>query len=287
MHEKRELSHLSDTINDFNKALRTAGDGHMKFVARNADARVGFGIARLRVAVEAVSSSLFPRNTADITSIKWLSRRRLGITALVDSVFEAEDGRGWVTEIWVKRRDKYQLAVSRLRVGSVKPAYEALRQTRPRVESDRLRRDIVARESAALKGQFAAFRQAYNSGDHKAVTNLFAEGADAIPVFSFLQGRAQILGNKPAIGEKAERMTSGALVSNPARGAVEASQITGGEPKVVRFLNSRLAVVDGTATIGGIPQAHGYAPKELTGVYTDIWGKVGAEWKMSGSRAWF
>jgi ketosteroid isomerase-like protein len=146
----------------------------------------------------------------------------------------------------------------------------------------------VKAEEKALRQNFKRWRAAFNKGDGKALMAMFTPKCDAIPVFSFLDGRAQILNGRTAVGDKAERMNPGAAVSNPNPNARNAgAALVDGEPKVVRFLSPTLAVVDGTAHISGIPNAHGFAPSEMKGVYMDVWRKVGGNWQIESSRAWF
>ncbi|MDP9106901.1 MAG: nuclear transport factor 2 family protein [Candidatus Eremiobacteraeota bacterium] len=232
------------------------------------------------------------RASADVMATKWLGHD----IALVDSVAETPKGRGWFTEIWHKSDGKsYVVAASRTRVGTAAASYEALDKTSAHTLHDAKGATKNSGDEAALRANFKTFRAAFNSGDSKTLVNLFTESTDAIVAFSFLEGRAQILNGRMAVGKKADRMAFGTEVSNPAPaaaahgggGAAKGAAFVSGEPKVIRFLSSTVAVVDGTAAITNIPVAHGFAPREMKGVYTDVWVKTGGNWQIEGARPWF
>jgi hypothetical protein len=224
------------------------------------------------------------RKTAEVISMTWLDKD----IVLVDSVAEDERRhRIWFSEIWRRGelRDYSQAKVTSMRIrhGSPDKHFESLSRARQRfVSTAGTRRD----DEEALRAQFKAFRTAFNNSDSKGVVALFTAQCDAIPVFSFLNGRAQIIKGRAAVGAKANRMgpPDRNIDSDPqAKGA---SFVTG-EPKLIRFMSDTVAVVDGTAEIGNIPKGHGFAPADMTGVYTDMWKKSSAGWRMQGSRAWF
>jgi ketosteroid isomerase-like protein len=263
------------------KDLRTVAP----FFADRADFGSVRGIMRGWDEIAATSGELLSlRESADVVSSKWLSKE----IALVDGVFDTGEGRGWFTEIWHKSDGKnYLISLSRSRVGSPSASFDAFSRLSPHTIPNDDLGSIQQEEEEELRKQFKAFRTAINNGDSKGVAALFTPDCDAIVAFSFLQGRAQILNGRTAVGDKADRMNPGALVSNPATLESQGANFVGGEPKVIRFLSPTVAVVDGTAEIAGIPRAHGFSPKEMTGVYTDVWHKSDGQWLIAGSRPWF
>ena len=205
---------------------------------------------------------------------------------LVDSVFETEKGiRNWFTEIWHKTEKDHQIVSFRVRVGTSTASFEGLSKLSPKTVSDAVSIEVQNKEAEALRSNFKNFRAAFNKGDTKGVVALCTHSCDAIPVFSFLQGRSQILQGQGAMGGKGDRMF-GQDVINPDPNRQGAAYV-GGEPKVLRFLSGHVAVVDGTAEITNIPSAHGFAPRELKGVYSTVWVKTGGNWLAEGARAWF
>jgi ketosteroid isomerase-like protein len=210
------------------------------------------------------------RASADVVSIKWLSK---GV-ALVDSAAETSEGRGWATEVWEKDRSgEYHIEVFRTRIGPSGPTFEGLSKLSPVTVSG----DVSDEDS--LRKNFKTFRAAYNSGDKAGVLSLVTEDCDAIVTFSFLGGRAQVLTGTAALDAKADSMIR--------TGTGKGSAFVAGEAKVIRFVSSDVAVVDGTAQITGIPAAHAFAPSEMSGVYTTYWRKSGSDWACAGARPWF
>lgn len=267
-----------------NAARKKTAKSLERFYTDNTDFRgtKGFAQGFQKTATSTGSAGFKLRSSAETAHVKWLAD---GV-ALVDSVTDSGNQRSWFTELWQKQDGKYQIRSSRLRSGNSNRAYSALNRLKSAVQAEGLQGAVASREERKLRKNFKAFRQAFNKGDGKKMLALWSPDCDAVPVFSFLNGRAQVLNGRMAVGAKADRMNPGATVSNPdpARGG---AAIVAGEPKVVRFLTPKLAVVDGTADINGIPAAHGFAPKRMKGVYTDFWRKVGNNWLIESSRAWF
>lgn len=283
---------LSHHLDVFRSALQNNDLGTVaSYFAPNADYRSTQGIVRGSDDIAAgTDDALLMRGTADITSIKWISRE----TALVDGVFAAGTARGWFTEIWDSNGgEDFIIRASRIRVGPSGDAFNALSQLSPSTISDGVPDDVVQREEAEIRGHFKSFRTAFNGGDAKGVTALLTKTADANPVFSFLDGRAQVMNGAVEMQTKAANMTApfnsgDGTASNSAgerkgRGALYLA----GEPKVLRFLSPTVAVVDGTAEISNIPLAHGFAPKAMKGVYSTLWTKTDTGWLCEAARPWF
>jgi ketosteroid isomerase-like protein len=274
---------LSAQLTAFANALR-ANDlaAATPFFAVNADFRSTGGLVRGRDQIAAgAGQQLIARASGRIISSKWLP----GEVALVDGVFESGNERGWFTEIWRQVGQNHVIQTSRIRVGPSAAAFDALNQMNPNVVSDTVPPAIRDAEANALRQQFGAFRAAFNGANLEGVLRLCSPTCNAIPVFSFLQGRAQVFTGRAQIGEKAARML-GQDVINPDPNAQRAAFLAG-DAKVINFLSRTLAVVDGTAEIGGIPSAHEFAPRELRGVYTNVWRKSAGTWRCEGARAWF
>jgi ketosteroid isomerase-like protein len=214
------------------------------------------------------------------------------------------------------------MSLMRARVGAAAGSFNAMTAHATSTLVDETVPAMVReKEEAALRKRFKEFRTAFNNGDSEALAAMWSDNCDAIVAFSFLQGRAQIINGKMAVGSKADRMAAGATVSNPNPmsgpiGGIAGPMATGagymgpageagglntgalkkrsggavivaGEPKVIRFVSATVAVVDGTAEIGNIPAAHGFTPREMNGVYTDVWRKNQGVWQIEGSRPWF
>lgn len=284
MSTPKETVILKKRLGAFSTALRSnKPESAAAYFAPNADFRSSKGIVRGADKIAAAADeTLWLRSSADVLSIKWLSKDM----ALVDSVAETDKGRGWFTEIWDSSGGKDPvIRAARSRVGTSGDAYKAINALSPETIADEVRPAVAKKEEAELRRRFKTFRTAFNKGDTKTLVDLCSKTVDAIPVFGFLDGRAQIMQGRAAVGSKADRMF-GADVSNPNPTRQGASFI-GGEPKVLRFLSSTVVVVDGTAEISNIPSAHGYAPKEMKGVYSNVWRKSGGQWRCEGARAWF
>jgi ketosteroid isomerase-like protein len=278
---------LSKHLADFTASLtsaRAAAAAPM-FFAPNADFLGAKGIVRGADKVQAaVADFAKVRGNAEVAHVKQLEK---GLY-LIDTTRETPDGKAWFTEVWQSAPGgKFVIQLTRARSGSPKPAFNALNKTEVSTFTDTMSAGDRQTEERALRQGFKAFRSAFNNGDTEGMAALWTPKCDAIPVFSFIGGRAQVLVGRPAIGAKGDRMQN--VASNPApdRSAVRGAAIVDGEPKSIRFLSATLAAVDGTAQIGNIPAGHGFAPKEMSGVYTDIWRKVGQSWQIESSRAWF
>src|ERR1039458_10309780 len=257
------------------------------FFDANVDFRSPRGIVRGWEEISKTAGEwLLMRATAETVSAKPLPDNM----ALVDSVFETEKGiRNWFTEILHKTDKDYQIVSFRVRVGTSTASFEGLSKLSPQTVSDAVPVAVQNKEAEALRSNFKNFRAAFNKGDTKGVVALCTHSCDAIPVFSFLQGRAQILTGQPGIEAKGNRMFGVDVaqeVSNPNPNRQGAAYL-GGEPKVLRFLSGHVAVVDGTAEITNIPSAHGFAPRELKGVYSTVWVKTSGNWLAEGAGAWF
>jgi len=283
----RTSSRLARQLTAYGEATRSADvQAVMAFFAPRADFRSTGEIVRGRDDIAAsVRDWVASRAEAEVVSIRELSPQ----VALVDTGFSTDGrrGRGWFTEIWqVGQARAHLIQTLRVRVGPATPAFDAVNRLIPEVVADdNMPINVRNREEQELRRRFQEFRTAFNNANTKAVTSLCTRNCNAIPVFSFLDGRAQILDGVGAIGGKAARMF-GQEVINPdpnSRGAT----FIGGEAKVIRFLSESVAVVDGTAEINNIPFAHGFAPSEMRGVYTNIWRKAGDQWQAEGARAWF
>jgi hypothetical protein len=283
---------LAHHLEAFRSALQSNDLGTVaSYFAPNADYRSTQGLVRGSGEITAsVDDALQLRGTADITSIKWISKE----TALVDGVFAAGKARGWFTEIWDSNSNggkDFIIRASRIRVGPSDGAFNALSQLSPSTISDGVPDDVVQREEAEIRGHFKSFRAAFNGGDTKGVTSLLTRTADANPVFSFLDGRAQVMNGTVEMETKAANMTA---PFNPGDGTgsggerkVRGALYLAGEPKVLRFLSPTVVFVDGTAEISNIPLAHGFAPKEMKGVYSTLWTKTDTGWLCEAARPWF
>jgi hypothetical protein len=285
----REIAAVSTLANDFTIALsQDDTDTANAFLAKDVDvlSDAGFEIGEDKVRAHIVDMSK-ARARAETVGIKLVSKK----TAIVDLVFEGDEGRGWISEVWSRDEGRtHSIRAVRSRYASPKRAFEALTNTNQNFKSTVLDDNQIAAEKEELQSQFKQFRKAFDEGETEQMMSLWEEDGDAIVAFSFLGGRAQFLKGPVAMGDKAERMSLGAMVSNPADRAARrggGAVIVSGEPKNIRFLSKTLAVVDGTAEIGNIPAAHGFTPKQMTGVYTDYWSKSSGEWMLAATRPWF
>jgi|GEM_PF-6243473 len=280
-----EEAALKRQLEQFRTALSSGNRASVGRFLPKADFLSEQGVVRGAEQVSAVAP-LRLRSQADTTSIKWLS----GDFALVDNVAEQNDNRSWFTEIWHKTGgEDFAISVSRARIGAPTTAFEALSRAAVSTGGDDVPASVSSAETPELQKQFKAFRAAFNEGNQQAMLALFTPDCDAHVVFSFIQGRAQVLSGHGGVGAKAQRMAASA-VTNPvrARTAQRAGAVIAGEPKHVRFLSPTLAVVDGTAEISGIPAAHEFSPREMNGVYTDVWSKsAGGSWQIISTRPWF
>ena len=147
----------------------------------------------------------------------------------------------------------------------------------------------AAQEETALRDLMGRLRAAWKSGDANAMDEGLAPGVTAAPSFSFLQNRIQGLAGRQAVREKMARLNPEAVARTLGGevGAGVAQLNIEGEAKSIRFLSPTLAIVDGTIQLSGIPRAHGFAPTELRGVYTDYWRKSGNRWRIEATRPWF
>jgi hypothetical protein len=285
MNNDQETAALKERLSAFSAALKS--DNLMTigpFFAANADFRVSEGIVRGWDGVApTVAASLGVRAAADVVSIKWLSD---GI-ALVDSAAETSQGRGWCSEVWDKNdAQDYVIKVFRTRVGPVAPTLEGMNRLSPVTVSGDVSDSDQRDGEAALRTNFKAFRTAFNGGSKKGVLALTSHDCDAIVAFSFLNGRAQILNGPGDLEVKASNMGASSGVGAATRPPGKASFVAG-EAKVIRFVSPNVAVVDGTAQITGIPPAHTFAPREMSGVYTTLWRKNEGTWLCAGARPWF
>ena len=279
---------LKARLDAYHEALSSHNllDPIAKFFSPDADFLTDQGLVRGHANLRPSHTELLTkRATADVVSTKWLADN----AALVDSAFDAADGRGWSTELWMQpEKGEYVIRFQRIRAG-MPFAFDALHALIPATIASEGVDASMQEEEAALRQQFKAFRAAFNNGDRDAMVQVWSEAADALPVFSFLNGRAQALNGRSAIGDKTDRMSRGAQASNPdptltpVKGAVMVS----GEPKAIRFITPTLAVVDGTAEINDIPKGHGLVPSKMKGVYTDVWRKNDGKWQIESSRPWF
>jgi ketosteroid isomerase-like protein len=289
MPNPREIAAVTTLANDFMIALTNDDEQRVNaFVAKDVDvmSAEGFEVGedRARSHIKSMSKA---RTRAETVGMRFVSKT----TAIVDLVFDDDDGRGWISEVW-SREDgaTHSIRAVRSRYASPKRAFETLNNSGQSFKSDVLRDDALEEEKRAIQKQFKRFRAAFNEGDSEEMVALWEKDANAIVAFSFLGGRAQFLEGQAAMGDKADRMSLGAMVSNPADRAARrggGAVMVSGEPKSIRFLSKTLAVVDGTAEIGNIPAAHGFTPKEMTGVYTDFWSKSSGTWKLTATRPWF
>jgi hypothetical protein len=285
----REIAAVTTLANDFTTALINDDEQRFNtFVAKDVDVmsangfEVGEDLARAHI-----KSMSKARTRAETVGMRFVSKT----TAIVDLVFDDDDGRGWISEVWSRENGgAHSIRAIRSRYASPERAFETLSNSDQSFKSDVLRDDALEVEKRAIQKQFKRFRAAFNDGDSEGMVSLWEKDANAIVAFSFLGGRAQFLDGQAAMGDKAERMSLGAIVSNPADRAARRSGgavMVSGEPKNIRFLSKTLAVVDGTAEIGNIPAAHGFTPKEMSGVYTDFWSKSSGTWKLTATRPWF
>ncbi len=289
MPNAREIAAVTTLANDFTIALtRDDADTANKFVSDDVDvvSAEGFAIGEDKVKAH-ISAMSKARSNAETVGIRFLSKK----TAIVDLVFDGDDGRGWISEVWSREEGhNHSIRAVRSRYASPERAFAELSNTDQNFKSSTLSDNEVEAESRELRRQFKRFRHAFNEGDTDEMVSLWEDDGNAIVAFSFLNGRAQFLEGQAAMGEKSERMALGAMISNPADRAARrggGAAMVSGEPKNIRFLSKDLAVVDGTAEIGNIPAAHGFTPKEMTGVYTDYWSKRSGEWKLTATRPWF
>lgn len=281
---------LSYHLDAFRSALQNNDLGTVaSYFAPNADYRSTQGIVRgSNDIASGTDDALRMRAAADITAIKWISNE----TALVDGVFAAGQARGWFTEIWDSSGKDFVIRASRIRVGPSEDAFNALSTLSPSTISDGVPDDVVRKEEAEIRQHFKTFRAAFNGGDPKGVIALVTKTADANPVFSFLDGRAQVMVGEESLEVKAANMTAPYSVDGNTIMAGENRKGRGalylaGEPKILRFMSSTIAIVDGTAVISNIPMAHGFAPKEMKGVYSTIWTKTPTGWLCEAARPWF
>ncbi len=290
---------LIERLEAFGAAAKTGDAASLKsFFDEQADFRGAGGIVRgwdQIAAAERRSSadaSLRQRGAAEITAIKWLAPQ----VALVDSVFETEGGRGWFTEIWDASGGSFVIRTLRVRSGRIDASFQELSALASTTIDGDISATVQSAEDEALRARFKEFRAAFNSGNVKGVMALTTPTTDALPVFSFLGGRTQAMPGASAVEAKAEAMLGVVPVTDSAAAGVRSAAELGqrkqaiflaGEPKVVRFLSPTLAVVDGTAQIGNIPMAHGFAPREMQGVYSVVWTKYNGEWKGEAARPWF
>jgi hypothetical protein len=277
---------LQRRLREFTTGLATLDRGDVpRFYAQDADYRGSGGVLFADADVRrALQRDLSRRAAAESVAI----RRITADFTLVDSVFEDDGTRGWFTEVWSAGDQDAQVVSTRTRFGTPGEAFKALSELEPQAIAGRVDQDTADAEFAELQTRFKAFRTAFNSGESANVMALFSADSDAIVAFSFLNGRAQILDGQEAMATKSERMM-GEAVSNPAAEGLSrlGAVFVGGQPKTVRFLSKDVAVVDGTAEIAGIPPAHGFSPRSMTGVYTNVWSKAEGDWKCVGARPWF
>lgn len=304
---------LDEQLAAYLNAAKTGVAALQSFFAPDADFRGGAGIARGWAAIVADQASTTPetsltlRGQGEVSSVKWLAAD----TALVDGVYPLATGRGWFTEVWSLVGGKFQVRSARLRGGASSGSYAAIGRLTPSTVGS-LPSDTQTREEGELRTQFSSFRSAFNGGNVDGVMSLTSGTTDAIPVFSFLQGRAQVMSGSAAVATKSSQMlgvvpvvdvsTSTAsptpspsalptAMPNAALGAVadpsKRAVFLSGEAKVIRFLSPTLAIVDGTAEIGNIPLAHGFAPSQMRGVYSNVWSKADGQWKGEAARPWF
>ncbi len=292
--------------------LAAATDGVtavQSFFAPDADFRGGAGIATGWSAILADQASTTPetsltrRGQGEVSSIKWLAPD----TALVDGVYPLSPGRGWFSEVWSLVDGKFQIRSARLRGGASSGSYAAISRLTPSTTGS-LPIATQKVEETAMRAQFGAFRSAFNGGSVNGVMALTSDTTDAIPVFSFLQGRAQVMAGAAAMQTKSSQMlgvvpvvdaSTSTTIPSPAPTALPSAALDAvadpskravflsGEAKVIRFLSATLAIVDGTAEIGNIPLAHGFAPSQMRGVYSNIWSKADGTWKGEAARPWF
>jgi len=258
-------------------AAQISDDGGviLNFFDASADVLTANGIIRGKTAITAAAASddVDPKffkglRNGEVASVKWLSND----VALVDTVLETDNGKEWSHDVWYLKdgAQDYNIRLSRTRAGVPTPFFTALNALASDVVTDDVPSTVPLEDRETLRKSFKDFRTAWNTGDTSAMGELWENDADGIAVFGFLQGRAQIGTGRAAAKEKMARMSASTFVA--------------GEPKVIRFLSPTLAAVDGTAEIKGIPAAHGFAPKEMKGVYTDFWRKSGGRWQLASTR---
>jgi hypothetical protein len=290
MSTPQEIAVLKSNLESFRAGLGSitifnVGAATSSHLADDVDFLASSGFVRGPAAVsEAAADALRLRAGAQEVATKWLSDD----IAIVDSVADTGTTRNWFTEVWQKGQDKqdaYAIRVSRARVGTPEKSYSTLNAAIPQTLTATVATDAPDSEGQALRGQFKAFRTAFNNGDLKGVTALFSKTVDAIAVFSFLDGRAQILTGGGVAAKQGRLM--GQDVINPAPDAIAGAKIVSGEPKAIRFLSPTVAAVDGVGQLSGVPAAHGFAPSEMKGVYTNYWCKTGGTWLIESIRPWF
>lgn len=286
---------LIERLKAFGNGAKSGDSAGLRgYFDKSADFRGAGGIARGWDQISAADQRATPdatlrqRGAAEVVSIKWLAPK----VALVDAVFETERGRGWFTEIWDGGSGTFMIRSLRLRAGRTEASFKELSALKTATVDG----ESLGAEDGALRARFKEFRAAFNAGDVKGVMALTTPTTDALPVFSFLGGRTQAMPDAGAVEAKTEAMLGVVPVTDSmaagARSSVDLAErkravFLAGEPKVVRFLSPTLAIVDGTAQIGNIPMAHGFAPREMQGVYSVVWTKHNGEWKGEAARPWF
>jgi hypothetical protein len=229
-------------------------------------------------------------SVGEVTSVRQLTSD----IAIVDGFIPGDNGdkkslKGWFSEVWKNYDGEFLIATSRNRVGSAAKLFSNLQEAPLRRASEGITEKAAAKEEKTLRALFVSLRKAWRSGDTAAMAKGLHSTADAIPSFGFLENRSQILQGRAAVVGKMARLNPEVVVLpiTQSRRANAGTLKISGEAKSIRFLGPRVAVVDGTIELLGIPQAHGFAPTQLTGFYTDYWRKSGNEWRIEGTRPWF
>jgi uncharacterized protein (TIGR02246 family) len=125
-------------------------------------------------------------------------------------------------------------------------------------------------QAAAVKSQNAAFVDAWNRHDSKAISSLHTDDADSIaPWHERISGRAAI--------EKmlAERHSSnGALRESTFAKTIDS----------VRFPSGDVAITDSTAVVTGAYAPDGSKPPPATFQVTEVWKKTAGRWLIFACR---
>jgi hypothetical protein len=293
---------LSKRLTSFRKGFESLDENVTNFFAPNADAITPDGFLVGRESIQKRISQAFKAkadeqllvfkgsSVGEVTSVRQLTSN----IAIVDGFIPGENGdkkslKGWFSEVWKNYDGEFLIACSRNRVGSAAKLFSNLQAAPSRTSSEDITEKAAVKEEEALRALFVSLRKAWKSGDAAAMGKGLHPTADAIPSFGFLENRSQILQGREAVVAKMTRLNPQAVArlvpgfSGAKGGALQIA----GEAKSIRFLGPNVAVVDGTIELQGIPQAHGFAPSQLSGFYTDYWRKSGSDWRIEGTRPWF
>lgn len=111
------------------------------------------------------------------------------------------------------------------------------------------------------------FVAAWNASDADTIAGLFAEDGDTITETGYFQGWEAIAGNYKAAFE------------GPYKGTTLMVTTTS-----IRFLESDVAIGDGTYEIAGLKDAEGNDMPNIKGIWTNVMTKAGDKWRITCQR---